>query len=101
MGAVYFSTLLKTSPSKVNNDLLLYFFLGLSFCVKYTLLLINLLLTLSNNLLLLKATTFGVAFVAEDGGALQVTWGTSGNATAVGVGEGLGAFGGSGSWKKV
>ena len=50
---------------------------------------------------LLKATTFGVAFIAEDGGALQVTWGTSGNATAVGVGEGLGAFGGSGSWKKV
>ena len=43
----------------------------------------------------------GSIFIAEDGGALQVTWGTSGNATAVGVGEGLGAFGGSGSWKKV
>ena len=48
---------------------------------------------------LLKATTFGVAFGAEDGGVCQVTWGTSGNATAAGVGEGLGAFGGSGSWK--
>ena len=50
---------------------------------------------------LLKATTFGVAFGAEDGGVVQVTWGTSGNATAVGVGEGVGAFGGSGSWKKA
>tara|TARA_Y100001938_G_scaffold143552_1_gene216491 strand:- start:20530 stop:21012 length:483 start_codon:yes stop_codon:yes gene_type:complete len=50
---------------------------------------------------LLKATTFGVAFGAEDGGVVQVTWGTSGNATAAGVGEGLGAFGGSGSWKQV
>ena len=47
---------------------------------------------------LLKATTFGVAFGAEDGGVVQVTWGTSGNATAGGVGEGLGAFGGSGHW---
>lgn len=47
---------------------------------------------------LLKATTFGVAFGAEDGGVVQVTWGTSGNATAGGVGEGLGAFGGSGNW---
>ena len=47
---------------------------------------------------LLKATTFGVAFGAEDGGVCQVTWGTSGNATAAGIGEGLGAFGGSGSW---
>ena len=28
---------------------------------------------------LLKATTFGVAFIAEDGGALQVTWGTRGS----------------------
>jgi len=50
---------------------------------------------------LLKATTFGEAFIAEDGGTLQLTWGTSGNATAVGIGEGLGAFGGSGSWKKI
>ena len=47
---------------------------------------------------LLKATTFGVAFAAEDGGVIQVTWGTSGNASAVGVGEGGGAFGGSGHW---
>jgi hypothetical protein len=47
---------------------------------------------------LLKATTFGVAFGAEDGGVVQVTWGTSGNATAGGIGEGLGAFGGSGNW---
>ena len=50
---------------------------------------------------LLKATTFGVAFGAEDGGVVQVTWGTSGNATAAGIGEGLGAFGGSGSFKEV
>ena len=32
------------------------------------------------------------------GGVCQVTWGTSGNASAAGIGEGLGAFGGSGSW---
>ena len=51
-----------------------------------------------NQDVLLKATTFGVAFGAEDGGVVQVTWGTSGNATAAGIGEGLGAFGGSGSW---
>ena len=50
---------------------------------------------------LLAATTFGVAFGAEDGGVCQVTWGTSGNATAAGIGEGLGAFGGSGSWHKT
>ena len=50
---------------------------------------------------LLTATTFGVAFGAEDGGVCQVTWGTSGNATAAGVGEGLGAFGGSGRWATV
>jgi len=30
---------------------------------------------------------------------VMVTWGTHGNANAVGVGEGAGAFGGSGSWK--
>ena len=50
---------------------------------------------------LLKATTFGVFFGADGGGAVQVTWGTSGNATAVCAGEGAGAFGGSGSWKEV
>ena len=48
---------------------------------------------------LLKATTFGLAFVATDGGIVQVTWGTSGNATAAAVGEGAGVFAGSGSWK--
>jgi|TARA_R100000808_G_C2152339_1_gene161716 hypothetical protein len=48
---------------------------------------------------LLKATTFGLAFVAADGGIVQVTWGTSGNATAAAVGEGAGVFAGSGSWK--
>jgi|TARA_B100000700_G_C15052424_1_gene860979 hypothetical protein len=50
---------------------------------------------------LLKATTFGVFFGAEGAGAVQVTWGTSGNATAVCSGEGAGAFGGSGSWKTI
>lgn len=47
---------------------------------------------------LLKTGDFGVAFVAEDGGVCQVTWGTHGNASAAGVGDGGGAFGGSGSW---
>lgn len=47
---------------------------------------------------LLKTGTFGVAFAAEDGGVVQVTWGTHGNASAAGVGDGGGAFGGSGSW---
>lgn len=50
---------------------------------------------------LLKATTFGVFFGADGGGAVQVTWGTSGNATAACAGEGGGAFGGSGSWQEV
>ena len=50
----------------------------------------------------LKETdTFGVAFLAEDGGVVQVTWGSRGNASAAGVGEGGGAFGGSGSWKSL
>lgn len=43
--------------------------------------------------------TFGVTFVAEEGGTAMVTWGTHGNANIVGIGDGLGAFGGSGSWK--
>ncbi|MHA2343208.1 MAG: hypothetical protein ACXADW_15155 [Candidatus Hodarchaeales archaeon] len=49
---------------------------------------------------LIGTKAFGVTFAAEDGGVVQVTWGTHGNATAAGIGEGLGAFGGSGSWKK-
>ena len=48
-----------------------------------------------------SCTTFGVFFGAEGAGAVQVTWGTSGNATAVCSGEGAGAFGGSGSWKTI
>jgi hypothetical protein len=47
---------------------------------------------------LLSTHAFGVAFGAEDGGVMQVTWGSHGNATIVGIGEGLGAFGGSGDW---
>lgn len=39
-----------------------------------------------------------VQFIAEDGGALQISWGKYGVATAGGIGEGLGAFGGSGTW---
>ena len=50
---------------------------------------------------LLKATTFGVFFAADAAGAVQVTWGTSGNATGGGDGDGAGAFGGSGSWKTL
>lgn len=50
---------------------------------------------------LVGTSTFGVAFVAEDGGVVQVTWGSHGNATAAGVGEATGAFGGSGSWKNM
>ena len=49
---------------------------------------------------LLATKDFGVFFGAEDGGVIHVTWGSHGNATAIGVGEGGGAFGGSGSWKK-
>ena len=49
---------------------------------------------------LLKATTFGVFFGADAAGAVQVTWGTSGNATVAGDGMGAGAFGGSGGWTK-
>jgi len=48
---------------------------------------------------LLATKAFGVAFVAEDGGTAMVTWGTHGNANIVGIGDGLGTFGGSGSWK--
>jgi hypothetical protein len=48
---------------------------------------------------LLATSDFGVTFVADTGGTVMVTWGTHGNANAVGVGEGAGAFGGTGSWK--
>ena len=48
---------------------------------------------------LLATTDFGVFFGAEAGGAMHVTWGTHGNATVGGIGEGIGAFGGRGSWK--
>jgi len=47
---------------------------------------------------LLSTGDFGVFFGAEMGGVIHVTWGANGNATAAGVGEGLGAFGGRGSW---
>lgn len=50
---------------------------------------------------LLSTHTFGVAYAADDGGLLQVTWGSHGNATATGVGAGGGAFGGSGKWEKI
>ena len=50
---------------------------------------------------LLKATTFGVFFGGDAVGAVQLTWGTSGNATGGGAGDGAGAFGGSGSWKTL
>lgn len=47
---------------------------------------------------LISTKDFGVFFAAEDGGVVQVTWGSNGNATAAGVGDALGAFGGRGSW---
>lgn len=50
---------------------------------------------------LTKATTFEVSFISADGGGTQVSWGSSGNAFAAGVGEGFGVFGGSGGWEKV
>jgi hypothetical protein len=50
---------------------------------------------------LVKTSAFGVAFLAEDGGVIQVTWGTHGNATAAGIGDGGAACGGSGSWKNL
>ncbi len=49
---------------------------------------------------LLSTEAFGVVYGAEYGGVLQVTWGSHGNATAAGIGEGGGAFGGSGKWEK-
>ena len=48
---------------------------------------------------MLATKAFGVTFIAEEGGTAMVTWGTHGNANIVGIGDGLGAFGGSGSWK--
>ena len=50
---------------------------------------------------LLEATAFGLAYGGAYGGLAQVTWGTSGNATAELLGTGVGVFGGSGSWKEV
>ena len=50
---------------------------------------------------LVKATTFEVSFVTVDGGGTQVSWGSSGNAFAAGVGDGFGVFGGSGGWTNV
>ena len=50
---------------------------------------------------LTKATTFEVSFVTVDGGGTQVSWGSSGNAFAAGVGDGFGVFGGSGGWTNV
>jgi len=47
---------------------------------------------------LTRAHTFGVAFGAEGAGVAQVTWGTSGNATAAVGGESTGVFVGSGNW---
>jgi hypothetical protein len=48
---------------------------------------------------LIHTESFGVAFVADDGGTAMVTWGSRGNANIVGVGVGAGTFGGSGKWK--
>lgn len=48
---------------------------------------------------LLGTKSFGVSFVSADGGTAMVTWGSHGNANIIGIGDGLGAFGGSGSWK--
>jgi hypothetical protein len=49
---------------------------------------------------LLRATTFGLVFISAEGGIAQVTWGTSGNATALADGVSIGAFAGSGNWRK-
>ena len=48
--------------------------------------------------ILLEATDLAVAFGGVGVGGVQVTWGTSGNATAGGVDQGVGIFGGDGSW---
>ena len=48
--------------------------------------------------ILLEATELAVVFGGDGLGGVQVTWGTSGNATAAGVDLGVGAFGGDGSW---
>lgn len=48
---------------------------------------------------LLDTKSFGIFYVAADGGVMHVTWGTHGNATVAGVGEGGAAMGGFGKWK--
>ncbi len=47
---------------------------------------------------LLATKDFGIFYVADDGGACHVTWGTHGNATVVGIGAGAAAMGGKGKW---
>lgn len=47
---------------------------------------------------LLGTKTFGVGFVSDEGGTAMVTWGSNGNANIAGIGDGMGAFGGSGKW---
>ena len=49
--------------------------------------------------ILLEATDVAVAFGGVGVGGVQVTWGTSGNATAGGIDLGAGIFGGDGAWK--
>lgn len=48
---------------------------------------------------LLATKAYGVTFIGDEGGTAMITWGSHGNANIIGIGEGLGIFGGSGSWK--
>ena len=47
---------------------------------------------------LLDTKVFFVHFEAVEGGLCQVSWGTHGSATVIGVGGGAGAFAGRGKW---
>ena len=53
---------------------------------------------------LTSTTTFGVFSGGEEGGAIEVTWGTHGNFVGAGTADCYpfcaGAFGGSGNWYK-
>ena len=53
---------------------------------------------------LLATTTFGVFFAGDEGGGVEVTWGSHGNCLGAGTADCFpccaGSFGGSGNWVK-
>ena len=51
---------------------------------------------------LISTKEFGIAFVAEEGGAVHVTWGNNGSMLLpLESGGGAGVFGGSGEWRRT